>query len=64
MVGVDNPFADKTASLDAPNAEEQKRQLELLYPNRHELRIEKGEKEFGVNLKLPLAQAVFWVKVF
>ena len=24
MVGVDNPFADKTASLDAPNAEEQK----------------------------------------
>ena len=24
MVGVDNPFADKTARLDAPNAEEQK----------------------------------------
>lgn len=32
-----------------------RRQLELLYPGRHELRIEQGEREFGVFLKIDLA---------
>jgi hypothetical protein len=31
-----------------------RRQLELLYPGRHELRIGKGETEFGVYLKIQL----------
>jgi two-component system, LytTR family, sensor kinase len=31
-----------------------RRQLELLYPGKHELRIEKGEGEFGVYLKIQL----------
>ena len=31
-----------------------RRQLELLYPGKHELRIEKGEGEFGVYLKILL----------
>ncbi|MCC6725746.1 MAG: histidine kinase [Saprospiraceae bacterium] len=34
-----------------------RRQLELLYPNRHELRIEKGKREFKVHLKLSLANS-------
>ncbi len=33
-----------------------RRQLELLYPNRHELRIKKGEREFGVYLKLKVGE--------
>jgi hypothetical protein len=31
-----------------------RRQLELLYPNRHELRLSKDDNTFGVYLKIML----------